>query len=189
MQNPFRRNSVRRALTDFVHSLEQDLLDPNSEVRGLFARVARSEAKNFFGLHFDTEIEKFDRVLADRLAQALANLGSAAPAPSSQLDREIRRALTVLERDHRKALFALPADQVCFNSACATGEPVPHMLDERDHRTYGEVLAEERRMLPTCTPTAPCNLPGHNGVVDPREAADQMNICPKALIIPDKDSK
>lgn len=52
--------------------------------------------------------------------------------------------LNRLRRDYSRLLIALSPLRVCINSACATGDIVPHMLDERDHRTYGEVERERR---------------------------------------------
>jgi hypothetical protein len=60
--------------------LDSELRDSESELRQLFARVARSEAKNFFALHYGTEVEKFERELAARAERVLAELGSAAPS-------------------------------------------------------------------------------------------------------------
>lgn len=92
MKNPFHRKTVRRAISEFAQSLERDLMDSNSELRQLFARIARSEAKNFFALHLGTELEKFERELAARAERALAELGSAAPT----LDQHAADAVALL---------------------------------------------------------------------------------------------
>lgn len=80
MKNPFKSppsfdavyNAIERRLTTM-------LVDRDSELRQLFARIARGEAKNFFALHLGTELEKFERELEQRSARALASLGSASP--------------------------------------------------------------------------------------------------------------
>ena len=72
--------------------LHSELSDRDSELRQLFARVARSEAKNFFALHYGTEVEKFERELAARAERALAELGSAAPS----LDQHAADAVALL---------------------------------------------------------------------------------------------
>lgn len=78
MRNPFRRRSVERVLEEAFRWIMIDLRSPDSELRNAIVRVARSETKNMFGQHLDTEVEKFDRILADRVARALADMGSAA---------------------------------------------------------------------------------------------------------------
>lgn len=127
--------------TFLLNELDAQLQDPDSGIRQMFARVARSEAKNYFATVTGNHIEAFERELAARAQRALDNLGSAA-MPAEPLDRAVRRAVTRLESELCKVLYTLPDKAVCWNSACATQEPVPHMLDERDHRTIGEVVAE-----------------------------------------------
>lgn len=136
-----------------MHQLDAQLKDPNSELRQLLARLIRSEAKNVFSLMTGNELEIFDRLLAVRVSQALSSLGSAAPVADStvpvpdnaeSLNRAMREAIWRVERELRKVMYVLPAGKVCWNSACATRDIVPHMLDERDHRIIGEVAEEAR---------------------------------------------
>ncbi len=90
VKNLFRRVTAdklgsERAYVSMRERLHSELSDSESEVRQLFARVARSEAKNFFALHLGTELEKFERELSARAERALTNLGSAAPTLDSCL--------------------------------------------------------------------------------------------------------
>ena len=168
MRNPFRQKLPADADAHYdvvSEALSLILSDKDSIPRQLLAILIRSEAKNFFALQVGNNVEMFERELEQRSARALASLGSAG-SPAGQLEREVRRALTILERDHRKVLYTLPRDKVCWNSACATQEPVPHMLDERNHRTIGEVEEEKPGWCGDKSPFSPlpCGRPaGHTG--------------------------
>lgn len=128
------------------------LTDPEGEIRAVIAKMARSAAKDFIDAQAGRILADVSAELEKRKAATLAELGSAAPTSgeSNSLDRLIRKSVWRLEQELRKVMYTLPAELVCWNSACNTGDPVPHMLDERDHRTIGEVQAETPELCEYC---------------------------------------
>ena len=122
MKNPFRRRKAEERLTGW---LALALADERTEIRQLFARVARSEAKNFFALQTGNNIEIFERELAARSARALASLGSAAldqhAADAIELTAEQRSvADAAIEKAVRK-VHKIPDDEplsLCLTNVC-----------------------------------------------------------------------
>lgn len=55
-----------------------------------------------------------------------------------QLERDVKR----ISREINKLLLSLSSISVCMNSACYTGDPTPHMMDEREHRSYEDVMKD-----------------------------------------------
>lgn len=125
MKNPFHRKTVSRAISEFAQSLERDLMDSNSELRQLFARVARSEAKNFFALHLGTELEKFERELAARAERVLAELGSAVPT----LDQHVTSlpGLTCVKCSQSIREHISPAGEILCPNEAELGSAAPSL--------------------------------------------------------------
>ena len=126
-----------------VEEVFDALTDPEGEARMVIAKMARSAAKDFIDQEGGRILADLTAELEKRKAVTLAELGSAAPAAggSNPLEREMRKSIWRLEQELRKMLYTLPPELVCWNSACATQDPVPHMLDERDHRSIGDAIA------------------------------------------------
>lgn len=128
---------------DLAAEIKSIVLEPLGEIRGAIGRIVRRECKDFLAEYGELYLDQIRGFSERMIGEQLASLGSAGLPAGGQLEREVRRALTRLENDHRKVLYTLPAEKVCWNSACDTREPVPHMLDERDHRSTGDVMKEK----------------------------------------------
>lgn len=115
-----RRKERSRDMYASMHErLHSELADGESELRKLFARVARSESRDFFALHIGTELEKFERELQQRAERVLANLGSAAPALTAEqrsvADAAIEKAVRRLHKIPDNEPLPLCLTDVCPN--------------------------------------------------------------------------